>query len=226
MRLFGKQKTEVADLAASVLLARQADIKAFMAIGELSRHVVEAAWSGDFLRERRDEFLSSTPDTRPIFSAFVKVTAAGGMAITTDADVDAVNVLWQGCWNRGYFLGLARLHLESEQLGRTPRHRWLMPPLASVSQLWEALARRGASPDRELGWLSHGALAPFSQPVILGALEFVATQYENRLWPHYPAGGPRLAVSEGLAQSAASGYAFARAQQETTLMTEYLARLT
>lgn len=193
-----------------------------MAVGDIWQRLVEGAWSVDFLGDKSQELLDGLPPWTEEYTGFL-IAAEADLA-----DAGEFAPAWLACWRTGYLLGLSRLHLENTECGRTPPHEWVIPPAESVIEPWKRLARLGVGTEEELrrrlGWLSYGALAPFSTEVMHGALAFIASRYEGLFWPRFPVGEPRLRLSGLLELVAASGYAVARCQQEGALVEQFLSR--
>lgn len=228
MRLFSRRKggdEGFLETAANVMLGDQSKADEFRAIGEIGGRLIADTWSLGFIEaSERRSVMAEFPDTDVEFDAFLRATRGDPRRAAE------IRQPWFAAWLHGYFLGLARLHRENVELGRVPPHAWQRPALAEYAGTWARLTSLGTGEDvdridRELEWMGHGALAPFSARVMLGALSYISGQEDEELMAHYEVGESRLRALMTLRVTAGHGYALARAQQENALMTQYLDRL-
>lgn len=224
MRLFRRRqsKDDASGEIAAVLQGEQLAIADFSSIGDIARRLMDDTWSQPFMdRDERHRLMAEFPDPDREFEVFLIATRADRR------NAEKIKDAWYSVWLRGYFLGLARLHRENEELGRTPAHVWRSPAANEYFETWTRLGALAVGDDvdrieRELGWMGYGALAPFSARVMYGALAFISAQEDDNFLRHYEAGEPRLRALMMLRRVAGEGYALARAQQETALMVRFL----
>lgn len=139
---------------------------------------------------------------------------AGGRA---DA-VQAVNRHMSQIVSHGYKLGLVRLHLENERLGRSPRHIWRTVDPEVARPVVSRLAEEAWSDSLRIQpWVSAGALAPFSDALLMwAAIKYLALEDFKAIAAYYDRDDPMPSIAiPGLT---AIGYAIARVQQEPDLM--------
>lgn len=124
---------------------------------------------------------------------------------------------------KGRYLALMRLHRENIELGRRPPHAWQDGSWEDAAELswgletWEAW-RFPWTPLTRREWLHAGALPPFTNEVIRGAIVILTNESAEAINLFLTDPADRLIAFALLLQQVVLGYASGRSHQERQLM--------
>lgn len=199
-----------------------------VALGEIGPALVNLTYTmPDAIRAEFSRLSANVSDligdeATPYAAAFLEVCLpAGGQ----DDAVKAVNGHLSQVVSHGYKLGLVRLHLENEVLGRMPRHQWRLIDKERARPSVSALAARAWSDAMRISpWVAVGAVSPLDDPAAMwAAIQYLGNEDFKAVAQYYDPSDfmPRLALT-GMT---AIGYAIARVQQEPDIMAAVVAAL-